>query len=310
VIPVLVNSLLAAGLYATMAYGLAVIYGVMRIINLAHAGFMMLGAYVTYTLFSKLSLDPFLSLVVVVPLFFLFGLALYPLVIRRLPRLAVSGGPSMESLLLLFGLWLVLQNLAYAIWTGDTQSILTTYTMKSLPILGVRVGYPQLFVFLASVASLLFLNLFLRRTWLGKAIRAVTANRDAALIAGVNADRISATAFGLGTAFAGAAGALLSTLYAFTPDFGRSFLLKAFCIIVLGGMESFTGVALGAFVLAFLENALASWTSIPTTFQDAISFSLLVVALVLFPRGLPALFVRIARALKRVKSRGRGPATR
>jgi branched-chain amino acid transport system permease protein len=292
---VLIDSLLAAGLYATMAYGLAVIYGVMRIINLAHAGFMMLGAYVTFTLHSKLSVDPFLSLVVVVPLFYFLGLALHPLLIRRLTRSTASGGTSIESLLLLFGLWLVLQNLAYAIWTGETVSILTPYTMKSIPVLGVRVGLPQLFVFLASLGSLLFLHLFLRRTWLGRAIRAVTANRDAALISGVNADRISATAFGIGIAFAGGAGALLSTLYAFTPDFGRSFLLKAFCIIVLGGMESFAGVALGALVLALLENALASWTSVPTTFQDAISFSLLVVALVLFPRGLPALFSRLRR---------------
>ena len=295
-LPVLVNSLLAAGLYATMSYGLAVIYGVMRIINLAHAGVMMLGAYATYTLFSRFRLDPFVSLVVVGPLFYLFGVFLYRALIRRLPRF--TAGPSMESLLLLFGLWLVLQNLAYAVWTGDTQSILTSYTMKSASILGVRVGVPLLLVFVVSALSLLVLNVFLRRTYLGKAIRAVTANRDAALISGVDADRISAAAFGLGTAFAGIAGSLLSTLYAFTPDFGRSFLLKAFCIIVLGGMESFTGVALGALVLAFLENAVGSWTSIPTSFQDAISFSLLVVALVLFPRGLPSLLARVGRALR------------
>ena len=295
-LPVLVNSLLAAGLYATMSYGLAVIYGVMRIINLAHAGVMMLGAYATYTLFSRFRLDPFVSLVVVGPLFYLFGVFLYRALIRRLPRF--TAGPSMESLLLLFGLWLVLQNFAYAVWTGDTQSILTSYTMKSASILGVRVGVPLLLVFVVSALSLLVLNVFLRRTYLGKAIRAVTANRDAALISGVDADRISAAAFGLGTAFAGIAGSLLSTLYAFTPDFGRSFLLKAFCIIVLGGMESFTGVALGALVLAFLENAVGSWTSIPTSFQDAISFSLLVVALVLFPRGLPSLVARVGRALR------------
>ena len=292
-VPVLVNSLFAAGLYATMSYGLAIIYGVMRIINLAHAGVMMHGAYVTWTLFARFGLDPFASLVLVIPLFFFFGVALYYLLVGRLP--SGAAGPSMESLLLLFGLWLVLQNLAYTLWSGDTQSILTGYTLKSVPILGVRVGVPSVLVFAASAASLLVLNLFLKRTYLGKAIRAVTANRDAALIAGVNADRISATAFGLGTAFAGIAGALLSTLYAFTPDFGRSFLLKAFCIIVLGGMESFTGVALGALVLALLENGVAAWTPIPTTFQDAISFSLLVVALVLFPRGIPALFARLRR---------------
>jgi branched-chain amino acid transport system permease protein len=290
---VLVNSLIAAALYATMAYGLAVIYGVMRIINLAHAGLMMLGAYATLTLFTRFGLDPFLGLIVVGPLFYLLGVALHRLVVRRLPR---SGStPSMESLLLLFGVWLVLQNFAYVVFTGDTQSILTSYTMKSVELLGVRVGVPSLLVFLASALSLLFLEVLLTATYLGKAIRAVTQNRDAALLSGVDADRISAAAFGLGTAFAGVAGGMFSTLYAFTPDFGRSFLLKAFCIIVLGGMESVTGVALGALVLALLENGLAVYTTIPTSFQDAVSFTLLFAALVAFPQGLPGLLARLSR---------------
>jgi branched-chain amino acid transport system permease protein len=292
-VSVLLNSLLAAGLYATMAYGLAVIYGVMRIINLAHAGMMMLGAYVTFALFARFSLDPFIGLVVVAPLFFLFGVVLYSLFGRRM---AGSGSaPSIESLLLLFGVWLVLQNTAYVIWTGDTQSILTSYTMKSMTIAGVRVGIPSVFVFLASVGSLVFLNVLLSRTYLGKAIRAVTQNRDAARLSGVNAHRISAMAFGLGTAFAGVAGSMLSTLMAFTPDFGRSFLLKSFCIIVLGGMESVTGVAAGALVLALLENGLAVYTSVPTSLQDAVSFAMLFVALVALPRGLPGLFSRFER---------------
>lgn len=291
---VLVNTVISAALYATMAYGLAVIYGVMRIINLAHAGLMMLGAYVTFALFTRFALDPFLSLLVVGPLFYLFGVVLYRLIVRRLPRSGAT--PSMESLLLLFGVWLVLQNVAYAVWGGDTQSILTAYTMKSVAVLGVRVGVPSLFVFLGSVLSLVFLNVVLKATFLGRAIRAVTQNRDAALLAGVDADRISATAFGLGTAFAGVAGGMLSSLYAFTPDFGRSFLLKAFCIIVLGGMESVTGVAAGAFVLAFLENALGAWTTLPTSLEDAASFTLLFAALVVFPQGLPGLVARVRAA--------------
>jgi branched-chain amino acid transport system permease protein len=279
-----------------MSYGLAVIYGVMRIINLAHAGILMLGAYATFTLYSRFGLDPFLSLLAVVPVFFGFGILLYQTMVRRLPR--SQAGPSIESLLLLFGLWLVLQNLAYALWGGDTQSILTGYTMKSVSLLGVRVGVPSVAVFAVSVASLLALQVLLRRTYLGRAIRAVTQNRDAALIAGVNADRISAVAFGLGTALAAAAGTLLSTMYAFTPDFGRSFLLKSFCIIVLAGMESVAGVAGGAFVLALLENAAGAYTSIPTAFQDALSFTLLVIALVAFPQGLPGLFGKLRSRLR------------
>ena len=269
----------------------------MRIINLAHAGIMMLGAYTTFTLFTRFSLDPFLSIVVVVPLFFAGGVALYRMVVRRLPR---SGStPSMESLLLLFGVWLVLQNLAYVLWSGDTQSILTSYTLRSVSLLGVRVGVPALGVFGMSALSLLVLEFVLHRTYLGKAIRAVTQNRDAALLSGVDADRISSVAFGIGTAFAGLAGTLLSTLFAFTPDFGRSFLLKAFCIIVLGGLESVTGVAAGALVLALLENGTAAFTTVPTSLQDALSFTLLVVTLVVLPQGLPGLF-------RLVRARGRG----
>jgi branched-chain amino acid transport system permease protein len=294
---ILVNSLLAAGLYATMSYGLAVIYGVMRIINLAHAGVLMLGAYTTFTLNSRFGIDPFLSLGAVIPVFFGFGVLLYRTMVRRLPR--SQAGPSIESLLLLFGVWLVLQNLAYAVWGGDTQSILTGYTMKSVSLFGVRVGIPSVAVFAVSVASLLVLQLILRRTYLGRAIRAVTQNRDAALISGVNADRISAAAFGIGTAFAGVAGTLLATMYAFTPDFGRSFLLKSFCIIVLAGMESVAGVAAGAFVLALLENVVGGYTTLPTSFQDALSFTLLVVALVAFPQGLMGVFARLAGRRRR-----------
>jgi branched-chain amino acid transport system permease protein len=285
---VFLNSLLAAGLYATMSYGLAVIYGVMRIINLAHAGLMMLAAYATLTLNDRWGMDPFLSMVVVAPAFFLIGVGLYETLVRWLPKGA--SGPSMQSLLLLFGVWLVLQNLAYAVWGGDTQSILTPYTMESVGLLGGRFGVPQILVFMASVLSLVALNLVLRRTYLGKAIRAVTQNRDAAMLSGVPAGRISAVAFGLGTGFAAIAGSMLSTLYAFTPDFGRSFLLKAFCIIVLGGLESFTGVAVGAFVLALIENFASAYTSIPVSFQDAISFTLLVVVLVAAPGGIPGLW--------------------
>jgi len=295
-ISVALNTLLAAGLYATMAYGLAVIYGVMRVINLAHAGLMMLGAYVTFALFSRFALDPFVSLIIVAPLFFAIGVALYWIVGRRVTRAGAT--PSMESLLVLFGVWLVLQNLAYLIWTGDTQSILTGYTMKSVKVLGVRLGVTSVLVFIASASSLIFLNVLLNKTYLGKAIRAITQNRDAALLSGVNANRIAAAAFGIGTAFAGMAGGMFSTLMAFTPDFGRSFLLKAFCIIVLGGMESVTGVAIGALILAALENGLAAYTPVPTSLQDAVSFALLFVALVAFPRGIAGLLSERRTAIR------------
>jgi branched-chain amino acid transport system permease protein len=138
----------------------------------------------------------------------------------------------------------------------------------------------------------------LGRTYLGKAIRAVAQNRTAAAVVGINASRTAMIAFGLGTGLAALSGSMMSTIYAFTPDFGRNFLLKAFCIIVLGGMESVTGVAAGALVLAFLENALGSWTTLPTSLQDAASFTLLFVTLVAFPQGLPGLAARVRAVFK------------
>lgn len=285
----LINALLVAGLYATMSYGLAVIYGVMKIINLVHAGLMMFAAYVTFTLFEKVHLDPVLSALVVFPLFYLVGVAVYRLAVHRLPR--SDSGPTIESLLLTFGFWLVLQNLAYRIWTGDDQTILTRYTLKSVNLGGgLTVSVPRLITFVVGVLSLLALSWLMQRTFLGKAVRAVTQNRSAAMLVGINAEKINAFAYGLGTAFAGLAGSMMALLYAFNPDFGRNFLLKAFAIIVLGGMESFTGVAIGALVVALVEGYATML--IPVTFQDAITFGLLVIALLLIPRGIGSLMER------------------
>lgn len=128
----------------------------------------------------------------------------------------------------------------------------------------------------------------MQRTFLGKAVRAVTQNRNAAMLMGINAEKINTFAYGMGTAFAGLAGTLMAILYAFNPDFGRNFLLKAFCIIVLGGMESFTGVAVGALIVALVESY--SSIALPTVFQDAITFGLLVLGLVVLPQGISGLW--------------------
>lgn len=293
---VTLNALLVAGLYATMSYGLALIYGVMKIINLAHAGVMMIAAYVTFSLFSNLHMDPFASILVVFPLFFAGGALLYQGVVKRLP--ASSGGPSIQSLLLLFGLWLVLQNMAYLIWTGDDRTILTSYTLSVINLPGgLSMAVPRLVTFVVGVASLLVLHFVLQRTYLGKAIRAVSQNRSSAMLVGINAQRVSAVAFGLGTAFAGLAGSLMAVLFAFNPDFGRGLLLKSFCIIVLGGMESFTGVAVGALVVALVESFATLY--IGNIFQDAITFGLLVVALVIMPGGLAGLWSQLGQRRER-----------
>lgn len=282
----LISAILLAGLYATMSYGLALIYGVMKIINLAHAGTMMLGAYTAFVLITNLKVNPFLAPLIVVPLFFVLGMLLQRIVVRR-----VMTAPPISSLLLLFGVWLIMQNVAYLIWSGDTRTIFTPYTLLTIKAGLIPISVNRLVVFAVGVVSLVLLHQFLTRTYIGKAIRATSQDADAARLVGINTDRIMMIAFGLGVALASLAGSLMSLIFAFDPDFGRSHLLKSFCICVLGGLQSFVGVALGALILALTEN-FSVVLGVKTALQDFISFVLLVVVLVVMPGGLASLFNR------------------
>jgi branched-chain amino acid transport system permease protein len=273
--------------YAAMSVGMTVIYGVMKIVNLAHAGFLMLGAYFVFQLYDRYHIDPLFSVLLAFPLFYFVGMALYWLMIRRLPR---SDTPTLSSLLLLFGLWLVLQNLGYLIWGNADRAILTPRTFSTIQVGPIIFPTVRLVVFGAAVISLAALEFVLHRTWFGRAVRALMQNTDAGRVVGVNVDRTARVAFGVGIAFAGAAGGLLAMMYSFTPDFGGPFLLRSFVIIVLGGLESFSGVAVGAVILAVVETF--SILFIPSGYQSAISFSLLVLALVVMPNGVAGLWNR------------------
>ena len=285
-----VSALLLAGVYAAMSVGMTIIYGVMKIVNLAHAGFLMLGAYFVFELYSRFSIDPLLGILLAFPVFFLIGMGIHWLMIRRIPR---SDQPTLASLLLLFGLWLVLQNLGYLIWGSSDRAILTPRTLSTFQLGPIVIPAVRLIVFGVAVASLIALEFVLHRTWFGRAVRALMQNSDAGRLAGVNVERTARVSFGVGIAFAGAAGGLLAMLYPFTPDFGGSFLLRAFVIIVLGGLESFAGVAIGAVILALVETF--SILAIPAGYQPAIAFSLLVLALVVLPEGIAGLWNRRQR---------------
>jgi branched-chain amino acid transport system permease protein len=285
----LVSALLVAGLYATMSYGLALIYGVLKIINLANAGLLMLGAYVTWWLWSAWHLDPLLAPLIVVPLFFAFGVLLEVTLVRR-----VIDREPIVSLLLLFGLWLVLQNVSYLIWTGDTRSIDTKFVDATLDVGGMRLAWPRVYVFGAGALTLWALTAFLSKTHAGRAIRAVAQDRDAAKLVGIDVGRVNAMAFGLGVALTGFGGSLLSLLFSFNPDFGRALSLKSFCIVVLGGLDSFAGVAFGALALALAEGFGLRY--MPAALQNLISFVVLVVVLIFFPKGIAGLIRSIRRA--------------
>jgi len=290
IVNLFVSALLLAGVYAAMSVGMTIIYGVMKIVNLAHAGFLMLGAYFVFELYTRFHVDPLIGAVLAFPVFFSVGVGIHWLMIRRIPR---SDQPTLTSLLLLFGLWLVLQNLGYLIWGNADRAILTPRTFSTLQIGPIIFPTVRLVVFGAAVASLLALEFVLHKTWFGRAVRALMQNSDAGRLVGVNVEGTARVAFGVGIAFAGAAGGLLAMMYSFTPDFGGSFLLRAFVIIVLGGLESFAGVAIGSLILALVETF--SILAIPAGYQPSIAFSLLVLALVILPEGVAGLWNRRQR---------------
>lgn len=294
----LVKALLLAGVYSVMAVGMTVIYGVMKIVNLAHAGFLMLGAYFALELFQRFHINPILGAVIALPVFFLFGIAVHWLFVRWLPK---SDTPTLASLLLMFGFWLVLQNFGYLVWGTEDQSITTPMTLSSIQLGPVSIAKVNLVVFVAAVVCMILLQVIFNHSWFGRSMRALIQNPYAAQITGVDDERTARFTFGLGTAFAGFAGALLGLLYTFSPEFGRAFLLRSFVIIVLGGLESVSGAALGAVVLALLETFSTAvpfpwyhhgWQFyyLPASYQPVIPFALLVVALVILPKGLVSLF--------------------
>jgi branched-chain amino acid transport system permease protein len=276
-----VSAVLLAGLYATMAYGLGLIYGVLRVVNLAHGGVIMAGAYLSWVLYDRLGIDPYLSIPLVGIASFGLGVALYRLLVRRLPR-GAAGGPA--SLLLLFGVWLVLRNIAYVLFKTNDQQIRTSYATSSLSVLGVHLPLTRLVVLCIGLAIAVALHLLLRRTLIGRAIRAVAQNADSCTLVGIDVGRVYSLTFGIGTALAGVAGVLLATIFSFNPTSGSSELLRSFVVVVLGGLGSIYGVGLAALVVAAAETFAV--LIMPSYLTSAVGFVLLVLVLVLRPGGL------------------------
>jgi branched-chain amino acid transport system permease protein len=274
---VIISGILAGALYAMVALGLALIYGVMRVINIAHGPLLMLGAYTTFFLYSAFGLNPYLSIPVTMAVLFLVGIGLQRTLVFR-----VVDAPELSSLLLTFGVSIALVNLAQLAFTSDLRAV--EYLTGSLPLGPFAISKTRLvaFVFAAAVTALAFL--FLQRTRLGKAIRATSQHREVAMVCGIDVQRVHLITFGLATALAAAGGALLAVIVAIQPEMGQIWTFKSFLVIVLGGAGNYPGALLGGMLLGLIEQGASLFLT--TQLSEVVAYLLLVVVLLVRPTGL------------------------
>jgi branched-chain amino acid transport system permease protein len=274
---VLISGLLAGSLYAMVALGLGLIFGVMRVLNVAHGPILMLGAYVTYWLFSTVGLNPYLSLLFSMPLLFVLGVLLQRFLIRR-----VVDAPELSSLLLTFGISIALVNLAQLAFTSDLRAV--EFLTGSFVLGPFAFSKSRVIACLFAIGITAGAFLFLQRTRLGKAIRAVSQSREVAQVCGINVQGIHTIAFGLASALAAAGGSLVAVMVAIQPEMGAVYTLKSFLVIVLGGAGNYPGALLGGLLLGLIEQLSSLFLT--TQVNEAVAYILLVVVLLVRPTGL------------------------
>lgn len=272
--------LYAGCIYILLATGVNLIFGVMKTVNFAHGELLMIGAYVTWTLFSLTGLNPYLLLVATVPVLLLFGIA-----VQRLAFRPVLGSHKLNEIFLSIGLIYLFQNGAAMIWGSDYQSIQSPFASMAVTIGSFRLPLDYVIIIAVTIGILVGLQLLLRRTRLGLALRATSQNRKAAMLSGINVERMDMIAFGLGAALAGAAGTLwVVSGQVFDPYMGSVPAVKAFAIVILGGLGSIPGAIIGGLFYGVAESA-ATYT-LGGAWKDAISFIVLIVVLIIRPTGL------------------------
>jgi branched-chain amino acid transport system permease protein len=274
---VVISGLLAGSLYAMVALGLGLVFGVMRVLNVAHGPLLMLGAYTTFGLFQWLGLNPYLSLLVSMPALFVVGVVLQRLLVRR-----VVDAPELSSLLLTFGVSIAIVNLAQLGFTSDVRSV--EYLTGSF-VLG-PFAFSKSRVIACAFALVITAGAFwfLRQTRLGKAIRAVSQSREVAQVCGINVQRIHMITFGVASALAAAGGTLIAVMVAIQPEMGQVYTFKSFLVIVLGGAGNYPGALLGGLLLGLIEQLSSLFLT--TQVNEAVAYVLLVLVLLVRPTGL------------------------
>ncbi len=248
IVPSVLNGLTTGALYALVALGLTLIYGVLHIINFAHGALLMVGLYAVFFLNVLFGIDPYVALLIVPPAMFALGYALQRGIITK-----ASHGRDENILLVTLGLAIVIENLALFFFKSDTRIIDTPYAFDVVEVLGAFIPLPKVVGFLGALVTAALLWALMARTDLGKAIRALAKERKGAELVGINSEHVFAVSFGLGVACLGIASCLLLPSYYVSPQVGHGFVLIAFTIVVLGGMGSFVGALLGGLIIGVVE---------------------------------------------------------
>jgi branched-chain amino acid transport system permease protein len=279
----LIFGILVGALYGLAALGLSLIFGVTKFLNVAHGELLMFGGYASFWAFSLLGLDPFLTIPLTIVFLFLIGAILYQLVFSRTVKLA-DEAKIKNSLLVAFGLSVILQNLALRFWTADERGITTSYYGTAFTLLGARFPLLRLSSLAVALLFLVALQLFLRKTYTGKAIRATVQNWEAASLMGIDIHRVFLLSFAIGAALAGVAGTLVAVTYSIQPAMGLGWTMKALIVMVLGGLGSIPGTFIGGLVLGVTESATSFFIS--SNYREVAGLILFILVLIFRPQGL------------------------
>ena len=275
----IVMGILLGGLYAIIALGLSLVFGVVKEMNIAHGDLVILGSYLAYFMMTYFGLDPILSLIIGMPLLFGFGFVIQKFLMNRAFKISMDA-----TLIIAFGISIILQNTYQLIWSPMSRGLTTSYALKSFIVGPIYIPFVYLLNFIVAIIVMICLREFLRRTYLGMAIRSAAQDVKAAHLMGINTSRVFSYTFAIGMALASIAGVLLGLTFPFTPTSGIPFLIIALGVVVLGGLGSIPGTFIGGIVFGLAQTLGGHFFGVAA--QMLVAYTMVLVVLAVIPRGI------------------------